>query len=250
MANVEGRLVDARADQQHLALQVQDTYAASIAALDKTRQQSEKQMSSAKRAVLQVLNQRASAFEGQLSRLQSERDADRLRLAQVEEQLSEARHELASARENDASQLAAIRAQQGEENRQLALISESLPTRQVTFQGQKHQAAEVVPGVTFQLTKTDVRRQRFDGIITSTASHQAVSVQGRSARSPVMFFPTEQGRVEVMVVTSVSQKGVTGYILVPAGKGTGSATDFISAVDHPVSPRSAPSGLESNLDVP
>ena len=138
-------------------------------AIDQTRQQTGKQLASVKAALVKALNQQTSAFQTQLSQLMNERNADRTQLAQVEEQLSTARDQLETARKDYDSQVAALREQQGVEDRELASISSSLPTHQVAFEAQKNQAAEVIPGVTFRLTKTDVRHQRFDGMIASSA---------------------------------------------------------------------------------
>jgi hypothetical protein len=246
VSNLERRLADSRADQQNLTSAMQKIDAESMAALDQTRQQTGKQIASVKDALLKGLNQQTLVFQTQLSQLMSERNADRLQLAQVEEQLSKARYELETARKDYDSQVAALREQQGVEDRELASISNSLPTRQVAFEAQKNQAAEVIPGVTFQLTKTDVRHQRFDGMIVSTPGNQTISVQSQSVQSPVMFFPREQAKPYVMVVTSVNQKGVTGYLLIPAKSGTTEPTDFISAADNPLSPTSIPAGQENS----
>ncbi|HXW15456.1 MAG TPA: hypothetical protein VEN79_13185 [Terriglobia bacterium] len=244
VSNLERRLADSRAYQQNLASEMQKIDAKSMAALDQTRQQTGKQITSVKDALLKGLNQQTLAFQAQLAELMSERNANRLQLAQVEEQLSKARDELETARKDYESQVAALREQQGIEDRELASISSSLPTRQVAFEAQKNQAAEVIPGVTFHLTKTDVRHQRFDGTIVPTPGKQRISVQSQSVQSPVTFFPSEEVKPYVMVVTSIDQKGVTGYLLIPAKSGTMESTDFISAADNPLSPASI--GLENN----
>ena len=91
----------------------------------------------------------------------------------------------------------------------------------------------MAPGVSFQLTKTAVRHQRFDGTIASAPDHQKVSVQSQGIRTPVVFFPAEQGKAYMMVVTSVNQKGVSGYVLIPAKDGTTDPKNFISATGEP-----------------
>jgi len=61
-----------------------------------------------------------------------------------------------------------------------------------------------------------------------------------------MFFPNEQAKPYVMVVTSINQKGVAGYLLIPSKNSATETTNFISAADNPVSPASMPTGHESS----
>lgn len=246
VSNLEGRLADSRADQQNLSSEIRKVDAGTMAALDQTRQETGKQIASVKDVLAKQLSQQTSVFQTQLSQLRSARDAEGLQLAQVQEQLSKARFELETARKDYDSQVATLREQQGVEDRELASISNSLPTRQVAFETQKNQAAEVIPGVTFQLTKTDIRHQRFDGMIVSTPGKQSVSVQSQSVQSPVMFFPHEQTKPYVMVVTSVNQKGVTGYLLIPSKAGATETADFISTADRPLSPASMPASHDGS----
>ncbi|MGD0224169.1 MAG: hypothetical protein ABSF71_17710 [Terriglobia bacterium] len=250
LGNVERRLADSRADQQNLASQVRSIDAESKAALGRTRGQTGQLVANLKASLLKGLNQQTSMFQTQLAQLTSERNADQLHLAQVEAQLSQARNELETARTDFASQVAALREQQGQEHRELASLSDSLPTHQVAFEALKNHQDEVIPGVSFQLTKTDVRHQRFDGTIASAPGNQRVSVQSQGVRTPVVFFPSEQGKAYVMVVTSINQNGVTGYLLIPAKNGTTAPTDFISATDNPQRPISNPVSHGGNLAEP
>jgi hypothetical protein len=247
LGNVEQRLADARADQQKLASQVRNFDALSQAALGQTREQTGQMVAGMKASLLKGLSQQTSVLQAQLTQLVSARSADQVHLAQVEEQLSDARNELEAARTDFASQVAALREQQGVEHRELTSLSDSLPTRQATFEAQKNHEFEVAPGVSFQLTKTDVRHQRFDGTIASAPDHQKVSVQSQGIRTPVVFFPAERGKAYMMVVTSVNQKGVSGYVLIPAKDGTTDPKNFISATGEPSTSAIVPMSHASSL---
>lgn len=242
VGNVERRLADSRADQQKLALQVQSVNAGSQAGLELSRQQANNLIVHAQETFLKNLNQQTSAFKAQVSQLVSERTTDRARLTQVEEQLAQARNELETTRTEYARQVEALREQQGEEHRELASLSSSLPTRQVTFKIPENQRAEVTPGVSVQVTKIDVRRQRFDGWIESAPGNQKVRIQSQGVRNPVVFYPEEHGKLFVMVVTSLEQKGAGGYLLMPTGSGTVTAANFISSAESPASLKEVPSG--------
>jgi hypothetical protein len=248
LGNVERRLADARADQQKLASQVRNIDAESQLALGQTRQQTGQMVASMKASLLKGLNQQTSTLQAQLTQLASARSADQVHLAQLEEQLLQARNDLEAARTDFSSKVARLSEQQIVEHRELTSLSDSLPTRQVDFEAQKSHEYEVAPGVSFQLTKTDVRHQRFDGTIAAP-DHQKVSVQSQGIRTPVVFFPTEQGKAYMMIVTSVTQKGVSGYVLIPAKDGT-TEKNFISATDGPGTPASVPVSHGSSLAEP
>lgn len=160
----------------------------------------------------------------------SQRNADLARLSQVEQQLVDARTELASTREDYAHQLAGLREQQGEQHRELASLGESLPTQQSNIQVLKNQAIDLTSGVSFQLTKIDLRRQRYDGWIKWAGSNQKLWVQNQAVRRPVVFYPNEHAQPLLMVLMSLSQKGAAGYVLKPAGNGSAGQGDEVSAI--------------------
>jgi len=232
VGNVETRLANSQAGQQRLAAQVRNFDAQSQAALTGDRLETRQLVASVKAALLRDLNQRNAAFQTQLAQLSAERNADRAHLAVVVDQLAQARNELASAQQGFAAQVAALRDEQGEEHRELASMSSAIPTRQVEFEAQKSQKDQLLSSIFFLVTKTDVRHQRFDGTIALEPDNQKVSVQGQGVRSPVVFFPGGHGKACVLVVTSVTPNGVSGYLLIPAKNGATDAPDFISASDN------------------
>ena len=236
VGSVERRIADSRADQQKLASQVQNIDAGSRVALDLTRQQTVNLIAREQETFLKNLNQQTSLFKAQVSQLLSERTAERVRLTQVEGELAQARNDLETTRADYTRRVEALREQQGEEHRELAKLSSSLATRKNSFDIQKNQKAEVTPGVSLQLTKIDVRRQRFDGWIESSPGSQKISIQNQGVRSPVVFYPGEHGKPFVIVLTSLDQKGAVAYLLMPTSNGTAGQADFIST-DSQSSPR-------------
>jgi hypothetical protein len=250
VGSVERRLADSRSEQEKLASQVQNTHAGSRAALDLTRQLTVKLIARQQEIFLKNLNQQTSVFKAQVSQLLNERTAERVRLTQVEEELAQARNDLETTRADYTRRVEALREQQGEEHRELAKLSGSLPTRKNSFDIQKNQKAEVTPGVSLQLTKIDVRRQRFDGWIESSPGSQKIWIQNQGVRSPVVFYPGEHGRPFVIVLTSLDQKGAVGYLLMPTNNGTSGQADFISSSDSQASPKEVASGNGSSATAP
>ncbi len=247
VGSVERRLADSRTDRQMLALQVQNIAAGSRAALDLTRQQTVNLIAREQQTFIKNLNQQTSVFKAQVSQFVSEHTADRVRLTQVEGELAQARNDLETTRVDYTRRVEALREQQGKEHRELATLSSSLPTRKMPLDIQKDQKAEVTPGVSFQLTKIDVRRQRFDGWIESSPGSQKIWIQNQGVRSPVLFYPGEHGKPFVIVLTSLDQKGAVGYLLMPTSNGTPGQADFISSTDSQASPKEVPSGNGSSV---
>jgi hypothetical protein len=250
LASFERRLAVSKADQQNLASQMQVIDTSSKDAFIQARQQTRKAVDHAQKLLLNELNQQNAMFQAQLSQLVSERNADRLHLAQVQGQLAQVRYELDAARSDYARELAGVREQQGEEHRELTSISSSIPTRQLTFEAHKNQMVEVTSGVFFYLTKTEIGHQRFDGWIESAMGHQKVWVQSQGVGNPVLFLPSDDGKALVMVLTKVDEKGATGYLLIPAENSTTDQADIVSAQGNPVDPAKRPSGSNSNLVEP
>jgi hypothetical protein len=229
LASFEKRLEFSRSDQQHLASQVQKIDASSRAAIDATREQAGQLVAQVRQNLLKEINQRTVALQSQVSMLASQRNADQQLLAQMREQLTQARFEMEKTQKDYAIDLAALRERQGEDRHELASLSSALPTRHVSFAVEKNHLATLMPGISFQLIKTDVRHQRFDGLIESTPGEQAISVQSQGVRNPVMFYSGDSKGM-LLVVTRVDETNAYGYLLVP--NDNGDQASALSASDH------------------
>jgi len=63
----------------------------------------------------------------------------------------------------------------------------------------------------------------------------------------VVFFPAQDGRAYVLVVTSINEQGAGGYLMIPAGANKPSSGDVVSAADNSVVPVSEIVGNQGNL---
>jgi flagellar biosynthesis chaperone FliJ len=215
IVNVANLLTSTRADQQNLEAQVLKVDAGTSAALGQTQKQMGVLVNHMQQSLLSGMSQSNGDLQAQISQLAGQQDAYQRQLSQVQSDLEQTRLELASAQKEYSEALDVIREEQSSVHRELTSLSGSLPTRQVNFEIRKNQAADIAPGVSFRLTRIDAGHQRFDGWIESGAAHQKVWVQNQEARSPVMFFPTDQGKAFLMVPTRVKSQSVSGYFLVP-----------------------------------
>jgi chromosome segregation ATPase len=233
LASFEKRLEFSRSDQAHLASQVQRMDANSRAAIDATRLQAALLVSQARQSLTKEINQRTVTLQSQVSVLASQRNAEQQLLAQMKQEITQARLEMEKTQKDYTAELAALRDRQSEQRLELASLSSSLPTRHVGFAVERNHRATLIPGVSFQLLRIDVRHQRYDGLIESAPGDQAVSVQSQGVRNPVMFYPGTNGKGFLLVVTRLDDKGAYGYLLMPGDQAepATSQADALSASD-------------------
>lgn len=76
---------------------------------------------------------------------------------------------------------------------------------------------EIAPGVWIDIGKTDVARHQFDGRVWLAPGHQAVAIHG-GLNQPISL-PHAAGHQTVqLVVTSVGEKSVAGYVAPPSSR--------------------------------
>jgi hypothetical protein len=163
------------------------------------------------------LNQRTAALNAQVADVKSSQQADQAHLAQLEKDLASTRQELASVGDGNSNQLAALQEQQASTRDQIASLNDVLSTDQVDFEVQKDRDAEIVPGISFRLTGTDIAHQRFRGWVWIQGSARRVWFRRQAVESPVVFYPEPGGEAYELVVTRVNRKDAVGYLLMPGG---------------------------------
>jgi hypothetical protein len=163
------------------------------------------------------LNQRTAAINAQVAGVKSSQQTDQVHLAQLEKDLASTRQELASVRDGNSSQLAALQGQQASTRDEIASLNDVLSTDQVDFEVQKDRDQEIVPGISFRLTGTDIAHQRFRGWVWLQGSAHRVWFRRQAVESPVVFYPQSGSEAYELVVTRVNRKDAVGYLLMPSG---------------------------------
>ncbi|MBZ5564208.1 MAG: hypothetical protein LAP13_17515 [Acidobacteriia bacterium] len=215
--DLERRLQDVSEYQKGLTARMQKADVAWQSGLDAARAQPAGLVAGLRVEFRRELDSRSSVLKAQIARMASDQDASRAQLAEVEQELARTRQELASVRRSQAQELAELRREQNVSHFEITSINNLLATNQVGFAIQKGQPAGVVPGVSLNLTGTDVRHQRFDGWIGFQPQGRTLQMRAQEVQQPFVFFPNPGGRAYELVVTQVDPGKVTGYLLVPAG---------------------------------
>ncbi len=222
LSSLEKRLDEWRNSQQALASHVGQMDAGWKLALGTAKQQTAALIAETQINLRREMVAQTQAISAQLLQVESNERTYQARLMHVEAQLAEAREQVSTLRRDYSQEVAALQSQQAEAQREIATLNSALATRQVAFEVQKDQPQEIVPGMSLHLTNTDVRFQRFDGWIEPSPNGEKLWVRGQGIEQPFVFYPNQQDEAYELVVTSVSDKGASGFLLVPAA---GSAID-------------------------
>ena len=249
VADVENRLAASGVEQQKLAAEMHSIDAGAKAAFGEAQERTSG-IAHQEEALLKNLNQQNSAFRAQVAQLVSQRNGDLARLSQIERQLTEAQTALTTAREDYSHQLATLREEQGAQHRELASLGKSLPTEQTNIQILKSQPVDLTSGVSFQLTKIDLRRQRFDGWIKWAGGNQKLLVQNQAVRRPVVFYPNEHPDPVLLVLMSLNQKGASGYLLKPPSNGAEGRGDVVSSIGAEIPAKGLSAGSTAKVAAP
>jgi hypothetical protein len=171
VGNVEKRLADARVDQQNLAAQIQKVGAQSQMALNVTQQQTEAMIARTQETVFRHLNQQTGPLQPALAQLMRERTADRARLAQLEQQLLQARYEIASTKRDYTRQVESFRELQDELHHEIASLSNSSPAPSLNADVQADHEVASARGDSSRTSTVQDRPQSIDGsVVPATGS--------------------------------------------------------------------------------
>jgi uncharacterized protein YlxW (UPF0749 family) len=203
--------------QEVLAAKVQKLDAGWESRLRSVRQYAAELVAKASEKEHAELNQRTAALNTQVTEMKSRQQADQVHLAQLEKDLASTRQELASVRNGNSSEFAALQQQQASTQDEIASLNDILSTDQVDFEAQKDRDEEMIPGISFHLTGTDIAHQRFRGWVWLAGSARRIWFQRQAVESPVVFYAEPGGEAYELVVTRVNRKDAVGYLLVPGG---------------------------------
>lgn len=166
-----------------------------------------------------------------LARLELSRDADQTQIAQLQEELARVRQDASQQAvdlnevrrliaENSATanqKLAGLEATQERARQDVDGIHDKLAVRRVDFEVNKGKNEELAPGISLQISGTDVSFRRVSGWMWVLPDRRTIWLRDQAAQEPVVFYGYPDGQKRELVITNVSKSSVTGYLLVPKG---------------------------------
>jgi hypothetical protein len=159
------------------------------------------------------MDARTSTLDARLRQVESEEAAQRAQLGQVEASLKQ---EITAAQEANGRDLSGVRQQEESNAREGGALSQRLDRQRIDFELGKGQTKELVPGISLQIRGVNTAHERYHGALCLLKDHRDVWLRDQSAHQPVRFFPIAGGEPYDLVVTDVSKKSVSGYLLAPA----------------------------------
>lgn len=166
------------------------------------------------------------AIKSKVAGLESSRDADQAQIAALQNQLSQVREEMAAQKKEfmdrlaengsaTAKELAVLEASQDEGRKEVAAISRKIGVRRIDFEVTKGHNTELVPGITLNVSGTDIAYRRVSGWMWVLLDRRTIWLRGQGAQEPVVFYSNNDGKKRELVITSVTDKSAVGYLLLP-----------------------------------
>lgn len=211
----EKRFNDWHVKQASLATQVQKMDTDWKSGLDNVRLRAAALVGSATQRENNDLNLRTAALNAHIDEIISQQRTNQVLIQHLESELTNTRLELASAKAVYNRELADLRQQQVVSQQQVASLNNVLSTDQVNFEIAKNREEEIVQGVSFHLTGTDLAHQKFRGWIWIAASRRRIWVHNHPAELPLTFYPKPDGVAYELVVAKVGPEDIAGYLLLP-----------------------------------
>ncbi|MFZ0961300.1 MAG: hypothetical protein WAO35_10380 [Terriglobia bacterium] len=167
------------------------------------------------------MEQQGKVMDARLDNVESMQKQDRAQLAELNDQLrgqvSSLRQQADAAQENTGHDLAQVQEQASNNQADLQRLAHNLHRDKVTFEIIKNSPTELAPGVTLTVLNTDTSYQRFRGYVSMRNEGKTLWLNNLSAKEAVDLYSQAYSHPYSLVVTSVNDDGVVGYLLLPAG---------------------------------
>jgi predicted nucleic acid-binding Zn-ribbon protein len=176
------------------------------------------------------INQKFDSMETRLGHIESSSASQQTQIADLEQQLGQTRREIAA----QAGQINAVRQQieqtGTDHERQIANLKQTeesdrhdvdsiehkLAVRRVDFEVNKNHSSELSDGISLGVTKTDPVHRTISGWVWVATDRRTIWLKGQSAQTPVILYGYSDGRRRELVITNVTDRSATGYMLLPA----------------------------------
>jgi hypothetical protein len=193
------------------------------------RRQTQERIAQAEARLRTRMDSQARMTDARLARVESEQADQRAQLAQVQDQLQKQnsaqqevaglRQEMAGQRSSTGRELAGLRDQVDRGRSGLEALRHEFDRQRLDFEAAKNSTVTLAPDVSLTVVRTDVRYQRFAGYISLTTEGRTLWLPNGGANESVDFYSKRANHPYDLVVTTISKRGVVGYLLLPAGGG-------------------------------
>jgi hypothetical protein len=158
------------------------------------------------------MDARTNPLDARLRQVESEQADQRAKMAQVEANLKQ---EISSVREENGRDLSGVRQQEETNTNDVTSLSHKFDQERINFELRNGQTQELIPGISLRVRGMNTGHQRYHGSLWLSQDRQTVWLRDQSAHEPVRFFQKNGAGPYELVVTNVTKKAVTGYLLAP-----------------------------------
>lgn len=235
--NVESKLAELPSSHEDMRQQIDRLRSDMRTRVESARRQASDASAAMLQRVESEIGVQVNGLRTRLANLESSRDNDQMRIASLQQELSEVRGEVARQSEELAAtrrqidgksaatdqQLASL--QQGEQRNRSDVdrIANDLAVERVSFEVPKGHSRELAPGISMGLTGTDVPFHRVNGWMWFLPDRRTIWLRGQSVQEPVIFYGLEDGKKRELVITHVTRNSVVGYLILPKTQGNAAA---------------------------
>lgn len=228
----------ARPDQQNAALaQSSSAPEQLLAQIGELRREMRSQIEAAKkqasRSAAELLNRveveigdQIDGIKGKVARLEVSHDADQVQIADLQNELSALRKEMAAETEElkdrlaksgsgTEGKLAALEAFEQRDRQEMESLNRQLAVRRIDFEVDKGHNYELAPGISLEISGTDVAYRRVTGWMWVLPDHRTIWLRQQDAQQPVVFYSNQDAKKRELVITGVTHKSAVGYLLLP-----------------------------------
>lgn len=196
----------------------------------RAQKQAREEVARARQEIFRELDLRTQRLDARLSGIESAEQADHARLAQLGDEMSSVRRELAANRESAGRELQTLRREEGQSQARLSSLSRQVDRRRVDFEVGKGEERNLTPEISMSVSATDLRFQLYSGWLWYEPDQQTIWIVDQGVQQPVVFRSRQSGQPFEVIVTSVSKSGVAGYMLMPVeGAQAGQASARVGA---------------------
>lgn len=161
-----------------------------------------------------------------VARLELSRDADQVQIAELQNEVLQLHKELAVQTQQLTDRIAEkvsgterhieeVQVSEDRNRKEVENLSRKLAVRRIDFEVSKGRNAELAPGISLEISGTNVAYRRVSGWIWVTADRRTIWLREQGAQEPVVFYGNDDGRKRELVITSVTPHAAVGYLLIP-----------------------------------
>ncbi|OFV83024.1 MAG: hypothetical protein A3B65_03175 [Acidobacteria bacterium RIFCSPHIGHO2_02_FULL_67_57] len=172
------------------------------------RSEAQKQAAAVEERLRAEAGELANAMDARLTLLESGAEAERARLAQLQE-------DVAAARTESRRELASVREDLARGDQRVEELARVIDRERVDFEMDKNSTRELAGGVSLRITSTNVAQQKVKGWMWLLPDRKTLWVRELGIQQAYVFYRRDGSGPSELVITSVQDGGVSGYLLVP-----------------------------------